>query len=486
MSRITVVTLGPGSPDYLTRQGEKALREAKHLILRTARHRVADWLREAGVSFRDFDEYYDRYDSFDDMHRAMAEALWREAEKHPVTFAVQDATADGAVRCLRETLPEGASLRVLPGISSANVALAEAGISGDGLQTVPAGDIARVAPDPDRPLLVTEIDDRILAGDVKLRLSAFYGDEAPVLFCPSTAKTARKPVRIPLCDLDRQPSYDHTVCAALPPQAFTGRDRYGFEDLVRIMARLRSPGGCPWDSAQTHASLRKYLLEEAYEACGAIDEGDTDHLADELGDVLLQIVFHADIGRTAGEFDITDVTSAICRKMIRRHTHIFGGDRCDTAEQVSENWERIKQAERHQKTQAEVLADVSRALPALTRAAKVQKKAAQVGFDWSGAAEALPKVAEEAGEVRAELEAGRDPGGELGDLLFACVNVVRLAGCDPEEVLTAATEKFIRRFTAMEALILRDGKTLKGLTLAEMDVYWDQVKRQQQSAPAAE
>ena len=479
MRHLTVVTLGPGNPAYLTRQAEKALREAKHLILRTARHRAVDWLRAEGIDFRDFDAFYDRYDSFDEMHRAMAEALWAEAGKHALTFAVQDATTDGAVRCLRETRPGDAELRVLPGISAADVALAEAGVPGDGWLIVPASDIAQVTPDPAWPLLVTEIDDRILAGEVKLRLSAFYGDEAPVMFCPSTAKTARKPVEIPLCDLDRQPSYDHTVCAAVPPVGLMERDRFGFEDLVRVMARLRGEGGCPWDGAQTHESLRKYLLEEAYEAAGAIDENDMDHLADELGDVLLQIVFHADIGRAAGEFDITDVTSAICRKMIRRHTHIFGADHCETAEQVSDNWERIKREERRQQSQTEVLRDVSKALPSLTRAAKVQKKAAQVGFDWDSAAEALPKVSEEAGEVRAELDAGRDPNGELGDLLFACVNVARLAGADPEEALTAATEKFIRRFAAMEKAILADGKALQDMTLPEMDVYWDRVKREQ-------
>ncbi len=482
MSSITVVTLGPGSPNYLTRQAEKALRDARHLILRTARHRTAEWLAEQGIAFRDLDGYYERFDSFDDMHRAMAEALWLEAGNHPVTFAVQDAVLDGAVRCLRELKPDGAALRVIPGISAADVALSEADVACDGWLTVSASDIAKVTPDPAWPLLITEIDDRILAGEVKLRLSSLYGDEASVVFCPSTAKTSRKPLRIALCELDRQPSYDHTVCAVVPPADLMSRDRYGFDDLVRIMAALRGEGGCPWDRAQTHETLRKYLLEEAYEAAGAIDDGDMDHLADELGDVLLQIVFHADIGRSAGEFDITDVTTAVCRKMIRRHTHIFGSDHCETAEEVSGNWEKIKREERHQKTQSEVLRDVSAALPALTRAAKVQKKAAQVGFDWNTAAEALPKVTEEAGEALAEIDAGRDPAMELGDLLFACVNVARLAGADPEEALSAATAKFIRRFGRMEAAILAEGKQLQGMTLAEMDAYWDLVKAEENQA----
>ena len=245
------------------------------------------------------------------------------------------------------------------------------------------------------------------------------------------------------------------------------------------MALLRGENGCPWDREQTHQSLRKYLLEEAYEAAGAIDEEDPDHLADELGDVLLQVVFHASVGESHGEFSIGDVTTAICRKMIYRHAHIFGTDQCATAKEVADNWEKLKKAEKGLHTQGEVLADVSRSLPALTRAHKVQKKAANVGFDWDAPLEALPKVHEEAEEVRAELEAGHDPAEELGDLLFSCVNVTRLCGLEAERLLELATEKFIRRFSAMENLIKCDGKSLEGLTLSEMDVYWNQVKSAQ-------
>ena len=473
---LTVVSLGPGDPRYLTRQAEAALREASCLILRTGRHRAAEWLAGEGVAFETLDDFYDRYDNFDAMHAAMAEALWARHAKRRVTFAVQDALTDGAVAALRASVPEGERLQVLPGVSTADVCLAQAGPQPAGFCVLPATSLADLLPDPAQSLLVTELDSARLAGEAKLLLASVYGDEAEMLFFPSTARRTQAPRLLPLWELDRQPAYDHTVCALLPAAGLTGRERYALPDLVRIMARLRGEGGCPWDRAQTHQSLRKYLLEEAYESAGAIDEGDPDHLAEELGDVLLQIVFHAQIGRELGEFDLSDVTSAVCRKMIRRHTHIFGAARADTAEAVSRNWERIKREERGESTQAEALRAVSAALPALTRAAKVQKRAADVHFDWDSALEALPKVAEEAEEVRAELDAGRDPQEELGDLLFACVNVVRLAGCDAEEALTAATEKFIRRFTAMESLIRADGKHLEDMTLPEMDVYWDRAK----------
>ena len=313
---------------------------------------------------------------------------------------------------------------------------------------------------------------------MKLWLTDLYDDEMQVIFFPPSENAQRKAVALELSELDRQKKYDHTCCLYVPAAPLNARSRYCFMDLVRIMELLRGPGGCPWDREQTHESLRKYLIEEAYEAVTAIDEDDTDHLADELGDVLLQIVFHASVGQSHGTFAISDVTSNICGKMIYRHAHVFGTADCKTAGDVSVNWEKLKKTEKGLTTQSSVLQDVSKGLPALMRAAKVQKKAADVGFDWDTALEALPKVHEEADEVREEIENGRDPAEELGDLLFSCVNVARLCKLEPELLLKSATEKFIRRFSQMENLIISDGKALEGLTLSEMDVYWNQVKAQ--------
>lgn len=474
---ITVVSLGPGDPRLLTLQSADALRKSRNLILRTARHRTADWLREEGVTFSDFDALYDEFDDFDALHSMMAERLWAAAQEAPVTFAVIDAATDGAVRAVRASVPEDGKVTILAGVTMADACLAllpdQFSQSGC-VRILPAMDAMESAPDPATPLLITEVWDRVLASDMKLRLSELYGDEAPVVLFPSSVKVNRKPLVIPLMELDRQRTYDHTVCLYIPAMGLRERNRFCFDDLMRVMHILRRE--CPWDSEQTHESLRKYLIEEAYEAVGAIDEDDMEHLADELGDVLLQIAFHADIASDMGEFSIGDVTTAIVHKMIYRHAHIFGDVHCDTADEVTESWEKLKKAEKGLTTQASVLADVSAGLPALMRAAKVQKKAANVGFDWDDAIGALPKIHEEADEVLEELQAGRDPGEELGDLLFSCVNVARLAGLEPELLLKEATEKFIRRFTAMENLIISDGKSLEGLTLAEMDVYWNKVK----------
>ena len=474
---ITVVSLGPGDPRLLTLQTAEALRQSRCLILRTARHRTAAWLRNEGILFSDFDALYDEYDDFDALHAEIAKRLWATARQKNVTFAVMDAQTDGAVRALRAACPPDGKVTVLPGVTMADSCMAllpeEFEQSGK-VRILPAMDAIEASHDPDMPLIITEIFDRVLASDLKLHLSDIYGDEARVVFFPSSAKINRKPIIMPMMETDRQRTYDHTVCLYIPAAGIEKRERYCFEDLLKVMHLLRQR--CPWDGEQTHESLRKYLIEEAYEAIGAIDEDDMDHLADELGDVLLQIAFHSDIAQEFGEFTISDVTTNIVRKMIYRHAHIFGNVHCETADEVTQSWEKLKKAEKGLTTQASVLADVSSGLPALMRASKVQKKAAQVGFDWDDAIGALPKIHEEADEVLAELEAGRDPGEELGDLLFSCVNVARLAGQEPELLLKAATEKFIKRFTAMENLIISDEKSLEGLTLAEMDVYWNRVK----------
>lgn len=477
---ITVVTLGPGDINLMTLQAANTLRQAKQLVLRTQRHGVATWLQEQGIPFTTLDELYDQFEDFDALHAAMAQRLWAQAAEQPLTYAVMDATNDGSVAALAAAKPADGQLTCLAGVSMANAYLSaipqEANAS---LRILPATACETAQLDPRTALLVTEIDSPVLAGSVKLHLTELYDDEMPVTFFPSTVKGHRKPQAIPLLELDRQRHYDHTVAVYLPPAPMKQRQRFCFADLVELLSILRGENGCPWDREQTHQSLRKYLIEEAYEAAAAIDEDDPDHLADELGDVLLQVVFHASVGESYGEFSIGDVTTAICRKMLYRHAHIFGSDHCDTAEDVSANWERLKKAEKGLTTQGSVLADVSRALPGLMRASKVQKKAADVGFDWDSAAEALPKVHEEAQEVKAELDAGRDPAEELGDLLFSCVNVSRLCCLDAEELLNQATEKFISRFSDMEKLIISSGKSLKGLTLSEMDVYWNQVKSMQ-------
>ena len=255
------------------------------------------------------------------------------------------------------------------------------------------------------------------------------------------------------------------------------REKYSFEDFMGIIAQLRSATGCPWDKVQTHESLREAMLEEAYEVVEAIDRKDSKNLCEELGDVLLQVVFHADIEKDRGTFDMGDVIDGISRKMIYRHPHIFGTGHADTADEVLVNWEKLKKKEKKQRTQTEVLQSVPDALPALTKAGKVQKKAADVGFDFPEMADAMGKVYEECQELQ---EAIKGENGnieeELGDLLFSLVNIARFLKINPEFALTKATKKFINRFEYVEKSALSEGKNLSDMTLEELDLLWEKAK----------
>jgi tetrapyrrole methylase family protein/MazG family protein len=253
-----------------------------------------------------------------------------------------------------------------------------------------------------------------------------------------------------------------------------------FARLTQIMARLRGPGGCPWDAEQTHESLKRYLLEECYEVLEAIDSGDDKHLAEELGDLMLQPVFHAAIAQERGSFTISDVLAAICDKLERRHPHVFGDLEIHTSDEQVANWELIKQGEKKaERTSA--ISGVPPHLPALLKAQKVTEKAARVGFDWPDVDGVFAKVLEELKEFEETMAAGDQERmeAELGDLLFAIVNLGRFLRLDPEEALRKTIDRFGRRFRHVEESLHRAGKTLQESTLEEMDVFWNEAKRQE-------
>ena len=258
---------------------------------------------------------------------------------------------------------------------------------------------------------------------------------------------------------------------------FQYKDSYGVKDWEEIVRLLRAPGGCPWDAEQTHQSIRRNFLEEAYEAVEAIDEGSPQHLEEELGDVLLQVVMHARMEQEAGRFDLDGVADGICKKLIYRHPHVFGDVAVSGTGEVLSNWEALKRKEKGQATNTDALEAVARSLPALWRAEKVQKKAKKAGFDWPDVSGALDKLSEELEELKAAVAGGTNIEEELGDLLFSVVNVCRLSGKNPDIALFASTNKFISRFRAMENAIKKAGKCIEDLTLSEMDVYWNTGKR---------
>jgi len=265
-----------------------------------------------------------------------------------------------------------------------------------------------------------------------------------------------------------------------------------FESLVALQARLRAPNGCPWDREQTHDSLRTYLVEETYEVLDALESGDARKFADELGDLLLQIVFHSELAAEAGKFDIADVIEQIYTKMVRRHPHVFGNARAETSAQVLKNWEQLKAEERSKEdrakkknksapaAQASILDAVPRSLPAILEAHQLTRRAANVGFDWADVNGIFEKLAEETAELKQLLASGtgrpEDVEEEVGDLLFVGVNLARFLGLDAEITLKKANRKFARRFREMERIAAARGQILSGLSSAELDELWNQVK----------
>lgn len=255
-----------------------------------------------------------------------------------------------------------------------------------------------------------------------------------------------------------------------------------FQRLVEVMATLRGPGGCPWDREQTRESLKPFLIEETYEVLEALDQGDRQKLQEELGDLLLQVVFHAQVASERAEFTITDVLQTVIDKLVRRHPHVFGEHRAETAEEVLQNWERLKQEERGGVEKASALDGVPKSLPALLRAQRLQDKAARVGFDWGETAAVLQKVEEELGELKGAM--GKEAEmveGEMGDLLFSLVNLARFLHLNAEETLRKCIEKFIRRFRHIEEVVAQQGKSLEESSLEEMDALWQEAKVLKQS-----
>ena len=263
---------------------------------------------------------------------------------------------------------------------------------------------------------------------------------------------------------------------------FGMKDKYNVNDLVRIMEILRAPDGCMWDQAQDHHSIRQNFIEETYEACEAIDDNDTDHLKEELGDVLLQVVFHTQMEKEKGVFDLNDVADGVCKKLIFRHPHIFGDVKVGSTDEILSNWDDLKRKEKKQETDTSTLESVSKSLPSLIRAQKLQKKAAKVGFDWPDVSGALDKVEEELAEVRAAIDGNGDIEEEIGDLIFAVTNVSRFVKVDSERAAEKTCNKFVRRFADMEKQAAAEGKNLSDLTLSELDALWDKAKEHEHQA----
>lgn len=475
MPTLTIAPLA--LPDSVSLCAYKTVMGAECLFVQTIKHPSTAWIAEKGLEYASMDDVYDTVEDFDELNARIAQRLvcGRDA-----VFAV----------CGRGVYPELSDcIKKLAVVNNTDVVFlpssgfAEAAACACGMDTANAY-ICSVNDLPNEinvavPLYIEEIDTRIAAGELKLRLCDFYPEDTTVVFAFTDEHGVYMHRSIKLFELDRQPEYFSTTVVLLRAYQLTELDRHGMGDVEQIMQDLRGPNGCPWDKKQTHESLKASLIEEAYEVLDAIEQQDSDSLCEELGDLLLHIAFHTQIEREKSSFALRDVCTGIVKKMIFRHPHVFSNaSGINTAEDVADAWAKLKMQEKQQTSVSDTLCAVPKSFPALVRSWKVQKRAAAVGFDWDNAIAAMSKIDEERQEVENAAKSGTQSEvfGEIGDLLFAVVNVARHLEVDAELALQAATDKFLKRFCLMEKLILEDGKKCENMSLEEMDTYWDRCK----------
>lgn len=505
---ITVVGLGPGRWEDLTIEARDILATASQIICRTTRHPTVDSLRawRPDLQVESFDNLYESASNFDELYPAMARILLDRALALAGDQTLLYATpghplmGEESVRILRELAAEqgGVRVRVVAGLSFLEPVCAALGLNplerdlqlldATALAATPSAALMGVFL-PTKPALVAQMYNRRLASGVKLALSELYPEDWPVTVTQWAGVPDREVVRsIPLYELDRDETADHLTTLYVPPLDALAATRSP-EGLRYIVMRLRAPDGCPWDREQTHESLRRYVLEEAYEVAEAIDELDgsperAERLADELGDLLLQVYLHAEVANEEDAFHLGDVLQLVSEKLIRRHPHVFGDVQVRDAEHVVRNWEAIKREERVAEGQEveheSALRGIPKSAPALYQAYELVKKAGKVGFRFRDAHGALEKVVEEARELAQAVAASGAEGdsrqAELGDLLFALAALAQRLDLRPEDALAAANARFRGRFETMEALARTRGVALDGLDEAAWLALWAEAK----------
>lgn len=479
---IKIVGLGPGAPEALTIGTVKILQESSNIVFRTEKHPTVDYLKESMGSFETYDSYYEKYDNFDKVYEEIANDIVKEyKEKKEIVYAVPGhplVAEKSVINIINKCKENEIQYEIVPAVSFIDAMMECLQIDPvEGLKIIDAFDINNQILDKRVGNIITQVYNQFIASEVKLALLDNFNDETEIYFVRAAGVVGEESIRkIPLFELDMQEDIDYLTSIYIPKDLENKKDIYDFIEVVDV---LRSEKGCPWDREQTHESIKNQLIEECYEVVDAINNDDIDGIIEELGDVLLHVIFHASIGKEDGYFDFSDIIKGIYEKMINRHPHVFGNISANDSETVLENWDNIKKKEKRYKSLSEDMESVAKALPALIRASKVQKKAAKIGFDWKDAKEASEKVVEELNEVLEvynsnDVEKIKE---EVGDLLFSCVNVARLLKIDEEESLNLTTEKFISRIKIMEELAKEKNEEISKMNLEELNVLWDYSKK---------
>lgn len=482
---ITIIGLGVKEGD-LTENAKRAIlqtaEEDGKVIVRTARSASYRNVEALNVPHETLDFVYEKCRTFETLNKRLADEVLKYREN--VAYLVDGAASEdnSAKAILRRAGKK--NVRVIDGVSKIGAIAALSCFKGCSYQAVSACDAQEIASEEglSAPLIVYDIDGADLAADIKLLLSDKFGEETKVSFIRLNEGKAKK---IPLFELDRQKRYDDSCAVAVERIGLLRKKRFGVTDLLTILRFLRDPeDGCPWDRVQTNESIRMNAVEEAYELLDAINLKDDDKILEESGDLLMQTAFHAVLKEESGAFDFTDVTTALCEKLITRHTHVFGKDAATDATDALKVWDKNKMTEKSQSTYAQSVCDVPNCFPALLQAQKVAKRVARGGWDEPTFEEARAALNDELDELRQAVQNNDEKATaeELGDALFCMASLSRAVGADGEEALLDSVKKIQRRYTAYENAVLADGKDVNSLTKKERDFYYAACKAEERKA----
>lgn len=482
MGKISIVGLGPGDYSLISQGALDALYSSPNVYLRTKKHPTVDQLKEK-LQYTALDYFYEKEDNFEEVYGTISKFIIERGKSEDLVYAVpgHPRVAEKTVSMI-ETLARqnNIELDIIPSMSFVDAMYNYLGIDpAEGFKLLDAFELEESYIDINTNTIITQVYDSFIASNVKLKLMEHYDDEQEICIVNGAGiKEIENKTYVKLYELDRQQNlYSYLTSLYIPKSS---KKLYNtVHDLQNIMKKLRGQSGCEWDKKQTHESLKKYIIEEAYEVNQAIDNDDIDELIEELGDVLLQVIFHCEIGEEEGYFNLGDVSSSICNKLIHRHPHVFKNINIDM-NKFEKTWEELKKEEKGETTVTESLQRIPKYLPALTKAEKIQHKAALVGFDWDNIDDVYKKIDEEYKELLDECKSRNIKyiKEELGDLLFSIVNLARFLKIDPEEAINLTSDKFIKRFKFIEDNAISMNKTLEEMTLEEMDKLWEKAKFQ--------
>ena len=481
MGKIYVIGLGPGSIESLTLGAVERINSGDKNFLRTEKHPTIEYFIDKDISYSSYDYLYDREEDFNMVYENIVADLVNESEKYPSINYFVPGNPMVAEKTIQLLIEKNIDIEIVSGMSFIEPMIELVHRDPiNGLKIVDGASFDSLMVDINSDMIITQVYNRRILSEVKIILSEIYGDEYEIYLIHSAGvRDAEKKYFIPILELDRIEEIGALTSIYIPKMEKINKKVFDFNDLLGIMRLLRSVDGCPWDIEQTHESIRQSVIEEAYEVVDAIDKQDIDGLIEELGDLLLQVLFHCQIAFDEGEFNLYEVTSTLANKLIYRHPHVFSKKSVEKSEEVVYNWNMLKYAKRNILSLTDRLKDIPK-LPALMTSFKIQEKAAEVGFDWEDIKGPLEKVMEEYNEVVDAMEkfggGAEETEGELGDLIFAVVNLSRFLDVNPEVALNRTINKFIGRLEFMEARLEGTGKKFEEMTLNEMDELWNLAK----------